>query len=80
MTWAAWALFKYPLRRLILRSHVKSRSLKIGSLDYCIALKFERHLGRSAAEMPVKFQGDQTILNTNPVASRDLTIRHLIGY
>ena len=33
-----------------------SRSHEIGSLNYRVALKFERHVGSSAAEVPVKFQ------------------------
>ena len=35
-----------------------------------IALKFDRHIGSTAAEVPVKFQSDRTILNTNLAASR----------
>ena len=35
-----------------------------------IALKFDRHIGSTAAEVPVKFQSHQTILNTNLAASR----------
>ena len=48
---------------------MKSRSREIGGLNYRIALQFDRHIDSSAAEVPVKFQGDRTILNTNPVAS-----------
>ena len=33
-------------------------------------MKFDRHIGSTAAEVPVKFQSDQTILNTNLAASR----------
>ena len=53
-----------------------------GSSNYRIALKFDRHFGSPAAEVPVKFQSDWTIINTNLAASRlrDLTVRHLIGY
>ena len=47
-----------------------SRSREIGSLNYRIALKFDRHLASSAAEEPVKFQSDRTILNTNLAVSR----------
>ena len=39
-------------------------------LDYRIALKFDWHIGNIAAEVPVKFQSDRTILNTNLAASR----------
>ena len=33
-------------------------------------MKFDRHIGSKAAEVPVKFQSDRTILNTNLAASR----------
>ena len=49
-----------------------SRSLgscEIGSLNYRITLKFDRHFGSIAAEVPVKFQSDCTILNINLAAS-----------
>ena len=49
---------------------VKSRSHEICTLNRRIALKFDRHIGSNAAEVPVKFQSDRTILNTNLVASR----------
>ena len=49
---------------------VKSRSHEIGTLNCHIALKFDRHIGSNAAEVPVKFQSDRTILNTNLAASR----------
>ena len=49
---------------------VKSRSQEIGTLNCRIALKFVRHIGSTAAEVPVKFQSDTTILNTNLAASR----------
>ena len=35
-----------------------------------IALTFDRHIGSTAAEVPVKFHSDRTILNTNLAASR----------
>ena len=35
-----------------------------------IALKFDRHIGSTAAEVPVEFQSDRTILNTILAASR----------
>ena len=37
---------------------VKPRSREIVCYDNHIALKFDRHLGRAAAEVPVKFQSD----------------------
>ena len=49
---------------------VKSRSHEIGTLNCRIALKFDRHIGSTAAEVPVKFQSDRIILNTNLAASR----------
>ena len=49
---------------------VKSRSHEIGTLNCHITLKFDRHIGSTAAEVPVKFQGDRTILNANLAASR----------
>ena len=47
---------RYADGRLTARSHEVS--------------KFDRHLGSSAAEMPVKFQSDTTILTSNLAASR----------
>ena len=49
---------------------VKSRSHVIGTLNCRIALKFDRHISSTAAEVPVKFQSDRTILNSNLAASR----------
>ena len=43
---------------------MKSWSREIGSLNYRIALKFERNIGNAAAEAPVKFQSDRTLLHT----------------
>ena len=65
-----WALFQYPIRHLIVRSLMKSQSHEIGGLNYHITSKFDGHIDRSAAEVPVKFQSNQAILNTNPVAQR----------
>ena len=39
---------------------MKSQSREIGSLSYRIAMKFDRRVGSSAAEVPVNFQSDQT--------------------
>ena len=60
--------FQYPIRRLIVRS--RDRSGETGSLNYRIALTFDRHIGSTAAEAPVKFQNDNTIRNTKLAASR----------
>ena len=49
-----------------------SRGSEIGSYNGRISLKFNRHLGSTAAEVPVKFQSDQKSLNPNIVASRRL--------
>ena len=55
--------------RLTGRSRVVSKPRDPGS-DFSVALKFGRHLGSSAAEMPVKFQSDMTIITSNLAASR----------
>ena len=49
---------------------VKSRSSEIGCCHHRIALKFDRHLGWAAAEVPVKCQSDWKIFET----SRDLAV------
>ena len=49
---------------------MKSRSGEIGSLNYSIALKFDRYLGSCATEVPVKFQSGRTIININLVDLR----------
>ena len=49
---------------------MKPGSHNIGSLIYDITLKFGRHLSSTTAEVPVKFQSDCTIPNTNLMASR----------
>ena len=64
----ASALFQYQIRRLIL-----SRSHEIGGVKHCIALKFAR-FGNTAAEVPIKFQSDRTILNRILAASKLHTI------
>ena len=70
MTSAKWLLFylrEDELRRLP-PDLVKSRSREFGF--YRIALKFDRHLGSTAAEVPVKFLSDWKSLNPNLAASR----------
>ena len=49
---------------------MKSQSCEIDSLNDHITLKFDMHISSSAAEVPVKFQSDQTIMNTNLVDLR----------
>ena len=44
---------------------MKNESHSIGCFDYCSALKYDRCLGSSAAEAPVKFQSDWTIRKQN---------------
>ena len=51
------APFHFPIRRLI----VKSRSPEICIYNCMICLVFDRHLGRTAAEVPVKCQSDTMI-------------------
>ena len=60
----------------------KSWSREIGNLSYHMALKFDKHVGRTAAKVHVKFGSDRTILSTNLAALSlwDLRIRRLIGY
>ena len=48
----------------------KSRSRAIRVLTCPIALKFDRHLGSTAAEMSVKFQSDTIIITPHLAASR----------
>ena len=47
----------------------KSRSRDIWAYPFQIALKFERYLGNSTAEMPVKFMSDIIIMTFNFAAS-----------
>ena len=70
LQYAKGGSFKLWAELLTERDVVKYRSREIGSLNYHIALEFDRHVGSTAAEVPVKFQGDRTILNTNLAASR----------
>ena len=60
---------------------MKSRSREIINWNHRIALKFETHIGRSAADVHVKYQSDRTIVIqlSLPNFAR-FTIRHLIGY
>ena len=45
-----------------------------------ITLKFDRYIGSTAADVPVKFQSDAIIYTTDHETSRDLTVRRLIRY
>ena len=76
-----WAPFQYPIRHLIIRSHEVSKPQKLEA--YNIALKFDRYISSSAAEVPVKFQSSQSIFKYNShsfESSRDLKIRCLFMY
>ena len=57
------------------REIVKSRWRDIECWNIRVALKFDRHVGSGAGDVPVKFQSDRTILNPNPAASRQLEMR-----
>ena len=47
---------------------VKSRNPENQVQTYQIVMKFDRHLGSSAAVMPVKFKSDAIIITSIPVA------------
>ena len=47
-----------------------TRSQEIGCYDDQITLKFDMHIGSTAALVPVKFQSDWNYLNPNLAASR----------
>ena len=72
--WLLW-LHKQSFLRLSKRTDVlpqdlmKSRSRKILVQAHPIALKFDRHIGNSADEMPVKCQSDGIIIKPNLAAS-----------
>ena len=57
-------LFQYPITRLL----AKSRSREIFMQNCTTLLKFDRHLGSSAADVPAKFQSD--VMTTNRAATR----------
>ena len=63
--------FRYPIRRLIVRSRKVSKALD--RVLQC-SHRFNRHIDSSAAEVPGKFQSDRTNLNTNLAASRHCEI------
>ena len=48
----------------------KSRSCEIRGWTFPTVLKFDRHLGSSAAEVPVKFQSDTIIITSKLAPSR----------
>ena len=63
----SWAPSQYPKRRLSVRSRKVS---KPRDWYFNLALTFDRHIGSTAADVPVKFHSDRKILNTNLAASR----------
>ena len=65
----SWASIHEAIGRLIARSREVSKPPDLG-LDFPIALKFDRHLGSSPAEMPVKCQRDTIITTPNLASSR----------
>ena len=64
---AITALASYPGPRfnihkdVLFQDLVKSRIHEICIKNFPIALKFDRHLGSTAADVPVKFQSDAII-------------------
>ena len=60
------------LQDIVLPNLVKSRRREIVWYNGCIALKLDRHLGRSVVEMPVKFQSHWKVYTWN-LRHRDLT-------
>ena len=55
---------------VLLEDLMKSWSREIRVYTFAIALKPDRHLGSTAAEMPAKFQRDVIIITSNLAASR----------
>ena len=49
---------------------VKTQDREIHILTFWIALKFDRHLGSTTAEMPVKFESDLIIITPDLAPSR----------
>ena len=57
---------------------IKPRSYEIRVLIFPITQKFDRQLGSSASEMPVKFQLDTVVITSRGLdTSCDLVVRHL---
>ena len=78
--------FQYIIRRLTVRSREVSKPRRhwYSSLNYRIALQFDRHIVSSAVDVPAKFQSDRTILNIYKSRGfdllRDLTVSRLFDY
>ena len=69
-----WAAYSGPLftkgTDVLPQDLAKSRSREILVQTFTIALKFDRHIGSKAAEMPVEFQSDTIIITSNLATSR----------
>ena len=77
--WMSGLLFTKQME-VFLQDNVKSSSHGILVKTFPITLKFDSHLGSSAAEMPVKFQSDYDQYNIQSCGidtSQDLVVRHL---
>ena len=69
MKWVPGILFYGILGPVSISYNVKPRNRGIGSWNYRIALQFSRHIGSITVALPVTFQSDRAILNTNLVAT-----------
>ena len=68
------------LYSLLPQDLVKSRSREIRIVSSPIALKFDRHLGSTAIEMPVIFQSNTIIITSKShdfETSRDFAVRRV---
>ena len=73
----------FTKRADVLPQHLmKSRSREIRVQAFPIALKFDRHLGSRATEVPTKFQSNTIIVTTHLAASRlnEFWVNRLIPY
>ena len=77
-----WALFQYPIRRLILRSSKVSKPWYL-YLELCDGSEIwqapRQHCCRGACQIS-KWYNNLNYQSHGFESSRDLTIRHLIGY
>ena len=60
----------FNISYVLLKDVMKSQTHVIGRFNDHMTLKFVMCLSSTAAESPVKFQSDQTIVNSNLMASR----------
>ena len=54
----------------LLQNPLNLEAARLGFILFSIALKFDRHIGNSAAEMPVQFQSDTMIMTSNRATLR----------